>query len=86
MCELIPIRIRLIEIFSLYKPAVVSDGKIDWLNYIAYMDGHHKYMFDQENLVRRLNAGFIDAQPRNFDALRDRADRKMIDLRDWEQA
>jgi predicted SAM-dependent methyltransferase len=63
--------------FLIYKPAVFSDLKIDWLNYIAYMDGHHRYMFDQENLIRILvEAGFTDAQKRDFDASRDKLERK----------
>jgi hypothetical protein len=34
---------------------------MDRLNYIAYMDGHHRYMFDEENLLRVLvQAGFAD--------------------------
>jgi predicted SAM-dependent methyltransferase len=35
-----------------YQPAVVETGSyIDQVNYIAYMDGHHSYMFDEQNLV-----------------------------------
>ncbi len=60
-----------------YEPAVISDCKMDWLNYIAYMDGHHRYMFDTENLLRVLrNAGFSDVQSRNFDPALDMAERE----------
>jgi predicted SAM-dependent methyltransferase len=43
-------------------------GKIDYINYIAYMGGAHKNMFDQENLVGLMKAaGFSQAAPRKFD-------------------
>ena len=42
---------------------------LDQINYIAYMDGHHKYLFDEENLINTLlTAGFKFAQLRNFDS------------------
>lgn len=51
-----------------YKPAFISEMKMDLLNYIAYMDGHHKYMFDEENLVGILErAGFASVRLRKFD-------------------
>jgi hypothetical protein len=42
---------------------------MDWLNYIAfYMSGHHRFMFDQKNLLRVLtDAGFAEVQSREFD-------------------
>ena len=53
-----------------YSPAIIETGsKIDQINYIAYMDGHHKYLFDEENLINTLlTAGFKYAQLRNFDS------------------
>src|SRR5215831_5667299 len=54
--------------FLAYKPAVVSDLRMDWLNYIAYMDGHHRFMFDRDNLLKLLTeAGFTDVRSRDFD-------------------
>lgn len=52
-----------------YLPAVVNTGsKIDQLNYIAYMDGQHNYLFDEENLVNTLKkGGFEDVNLRDFD-------------------
>ena len=52
-----------------YKPASVNtNSKIDQLNYIAYMDGEHKYLFDEENLVNTLlTAGFSTARLRKLD-------------------
>jgi predicted SAM-dependent methyltransferase len=54
-------------------------GKIDYINYIAYMGGAHKIMFDQENLVGIMKAaGFSQAVPRKFDPELD------LDWRDFE--
>jgi predicted SAM-dependent methyltransferase len=52
-----------------YGPAFVDTGSlIDQVNYIAYMDGHHKYMFDDVNLVNTLKkAPFLDVRLRDFD-------------------
>ena len=60
------------EIFhwhNAWKPASVDTGsKIDQLNYIAYLNDGHKYLFDKENLVNTLlTAGFANAKIRNFD-------------------
>lgn len=44
------------------------NSKIDYVNYMAYMDGHHHYMFDEENLVAILNkTGFKSVRLREFD-------------------
>ena len=41
--------------------------KIDYVNYIAYMGGEHKHLFDQDNLVGVLReAGFQKARARQF--------------------
>jgi predicted SAM-dependent methyltransferase len=49
---------------------------IDYINYIAYMDGHHKYMFDEENLVYILiSHGFKNVKVRDFDINIDMLDR-----------
>lgn len=62
-----------------YEPAVVSDKKMDILNYIFYMDGHHRFMFDSENLAFHCeNAGFVNCASRPFDKLLDLA------IRDYE--
>lgn len=51
-----------------YKPAYNDTTKIDYVNYIAYMDGHHKYMFDEENLIYILTSkGLKNAHLRKFD-------------------
>ena len=45
--------------FFMYESAFHGNSRVDYVNYIAYMDGHHKYMFDEENLLSILrNVGF----------------------------
>jgi len=59
-----------------WQPAFNSTSAIDAVNYVAYMDGEHKYMFDQENLIRILEiAGFANVSERNFDAETDMGER-----------
>ncbi len=59
-----------------WKPANNNTTSIDAINYVAYMDGEHKYMFDQENLLHILtHAGFQDVKERDFDPETDRAER-----------
>lgn len=63
------------EVFS-WKPAYNSTTSIDAINYVAYMAGEHKYMFDQENLLHLLSAaGFSQVRQREFDPSCDRAER-----------
>ncbi len=53
---------------QLYIPAINRTTPIDYINYMAYMDGNHYYMFDKENLLCRLEqAGFKDVMSREFD-------------------
>jgi predicted SAM-dependent methyltransferase len=62
-----------------YKPAYNNTTKIDYLNYQAYMDGHHKYMFDEENLIYILESkGFKNPHIRQFDPSLD------LEARDFE--
>ncbi len=51
-----------------YKPAYNNTTKIDYINYTAYMDGQHKYMFDEENLIYILKSkGFRNVHLREFE-------------------
>jgi len=51
--------------------------RIDYVNYIFYMGGHHRYMFDKESLVLIMRAaGFKDAKLRGFDPNLDQAERQ----------
>jgi predicted SAM-dependent methyltransferase len=61
------------ECFFEYGPAYNRTTRLDYVNYVAYMDGEHKYMFDEENLVYILQQkGFKDARLRSFDKSLDR--------------
>jgi predicted SAM-dependent methyltransferase len=52
-------------------------SRMDILNFIAYLGGDHKHLFDAENLVEVLaEAGFGDARTRSFDAAIDRPERR----------
>lgn len=51
-----------------YKPAYNNTSRIDYVNYTAYMEGYHKYMFDEQNLILILESkGFRNVRLRNFD-------------------
>lgn len=57
------------SLFFGHKPAYNNTTRIDFVNYTAYMDGHHKYMFDEENLIYILKSkGFRNAHLRQFDS------------------
>lgn len=44
-------------------------SKIDYVNFIAYLGGEHKHLFDEENLVEvLLDSGFAKATVRDFDS------------------
>jgi len=59
-----------------WRPAYNGTTRIDFVNYIAYMDGEHKYMFDSENLLHILGArGFRNVRRRDFDPSLDLAER-----------
>ncbi len=61
------------------KGYVDTNSKLDQINYMAYMDGEHQYMFDEENLINTiLKANFSSAKLRKYN--------KNIDLlgRDFE--
>jgi predicted SAM-dependent methyltransferase len=56
-------------------------GRLDLVNFIAYMDGHHKYLFDGENLLNVLKAaGFRNVSLRAFDPSIDVAARQLESL------
>jgi predicted SAM-dependent methyltransferase len=61
------------QFFSGWKPAYNNTTKIDYVNYVAHLDGHHKYMFDEENLLHILSSkGFTKVRLREFDPTLDR--------------
>lgn len=53
-----------------------TNSYIDQINYIAYMGGEHKHMWDAESLLNILGIlGFKDAKLRDFDGSIDRVER-----------
>ena len=59
------------------RTGLTYKAKIDYANYIAYMGGHHHYMFDEESLIIFLSeAGFKNARIRGFDGNLDSEERK----------
>jgi predicted SAM-dependent methyltransferase len=67
------------DLFCRYEPAYNFNSKIDYVNYVAYMDGHHRYMFDEENIVVILKeAGFTNVRLREFDRTLD------LEVRDFQ--
>jgi predicted SAM-dependent methyltransferase len=64
-----------------YEPAYNHTTSIDYVNYIAYMNEDHKYMFDEENLVFLLQQrGFRNVQIREFDPSLDLKDRDCMSI------
>lgn len=56
------------EVIPTYKKAYFFDSPIDSINYIAYMGGDHRHLFDRANLVAPLEgAGFSSVRLRDFD-------------------
>jgi len=65
------------DLSDAYQPAVVDTNSfLDQVNYVAYMDDEHKYMFDEENLVNTLKVvPFEKVSLRDFDPDLDRTER-----------
>lgn len=56
------------EVIPAYKPAFFHNTHIDSINYIAYMAGEHKHLFDIENLLHIIGeAGFTSVYERPFE-------------------
>jgi predicted SAM-dependent methyltransferase len=63
--------------YCVFKPAYHYSSPIDFINYMAYMGGHHLHLFDQENLLAVLTqVGFRKVIPRNFDPAIDLQERE----------
>lgn len=57
------------ERYCQFQPAYNYKSPIDYINYIAYMAGHHLHLFDEDNLVCVLSqSGFSNARLRDFDS------------------
>ena len=63
---------------DMYQPALTNTNSLmDQVNYIAYMGGEHKIMFDEENIVAILRlSGFSNIQISKFDSSYDDPTRK----------
>ena len=63
---------------EMFEPAIVKTGSwMDQINYIAYLNGLHHYMFDEENLINTLKLSpFKNVELRNFDSNIDKKKRK----------
>lgn len=69
------------ESYGLYEPAFHYHAPIDYVNYIAYMAGHHRYMFDERNLTDILEkTGFQNVRVRDYDPEIDLAERQYESL------
>ncbi len=65
----------------MYPPAFNHTTLIDYANFIAYMDGEHKYMFDEENLLHILKSnGFRNVRLRPFDPNLDLQERDFVSI------
>jgi predicted SAM-dependent methyltransferase len=54
--------------FCTHLDAYHNHAPIDLINYVAYMDGHHKIMYDEKNLIEILKSvGFNNCKLREFD-------------------
>jgi predicted SAM-dependent methyltransferase len=63
---------------DMHPPAISDTGsRIDQVNYIAYMNEEHKYLFDEENLVNIfLITGYSKSELSQFDIEIDPEDRR----------
>lgn len=69
------------DIYLAYKPAYISGKPMDVLNYLFYMAGHHKHMFDVDSILYHFSeAGFINCRAREFDSKLDLEERKHTSL------
>lgn len=67
---------RQMDLNELYAPGFNQTTQIDYVNYIAYMNEDHKYMFDRENLYHLMEkSGLVDVKPRSYDPNLDQAGR-----------
>lgn len=63
--------------YCLYESGLQYKSNIDFVNYIFYMDGQHRHMFDSENLLSVLSeAEFSQVHLRDFDLLLDQKPRQ----------
>ncbi len=60
---------KIIRLAGVEDAGLSFKSKIEYVNYMAYMGGHHKHLFDEENLVMVLSdVGFKEVRIRQFDS------------------
>lgn len=65
-----------LERYCRFDTGLNYKAKLDYINCIAFMAGHHKHMFDEENLLVVLeDAGFRNVKLRDFDPTLDLEER-----------
>jgi len=70
-----------VEKYCGYDCGLAFKSRIDYLNYIFYMDGHHRHMFDEKGIVTVLeDAGFQNARIRDFQGELDQEARRFNSL------
>ncbi|MFA4828257.1 MAG: methyltransferase domain-containing protein [Thermodesulfovibrionales bacterium] len=63
--------------YCLYDFGLSYKHNIDYVNYMFYMGGHHRYMFDEDSILTLLkDEGFKNVHKRDFDDNLDQQDRK----------
>lgn len=63
--------------YCTFEPALQYHSSIDYVNYIAYMKGWHRFLFDEENVRIILSkVGFKDVRLRKFDPALDLENKK----------
>ena len=63
--------------FCRWPVGLTYENRIDVVNFIAYLGGEHKVLYDEENLPRIIaEAGFRDVRLREFDPSIDMAERQ----------
>jgi len=63
--------------YCLFEFGLQYKSKIDFLNYIFYMDGHHRHMFDRESILSVVSdGGFSQVRLRDFDPSLDQQTRQ----------
>ena len=60
---------KILDVKAYYEPGLTDTGSyMDQVNYVAYLNGHHHYLFDEENLVNTIKkSGFENVFVREFE-------------------
>ncbi len=63
-------------IYLRYEPAALIYSSIDYINYIGFLNGHHKHLFDSKNLIELFKSvGFSKVKERGYIENLDMAER-----------